>query len=516
MKNRNKIFGLVSMFLVPFLGTSQSIDSDAYGFYEDANLYSKTYFGGSARMTALAGAQTALGGDVSTTTKNPAGLGIYRSSEFSGSIGLKFNSTSATYYSPTETTITKNNKDNFNIPSFGLVLAHSNDSDYGGDWKSEGIGMTFNRLANYNQRYSYEGRNDDNSLRDYLVDEYKYLSLNDLVYFNDVPDDLFTLGYEAFLLNKPFVNGQEADDSAFYTFSLNTPIIQEEEVSISGGLSEWGFGYGANYKDKLYLGVSLGVLSLRRDVESVYKEKTIYDTEVKSVEWSQFKNTTGYGVNLKIGTIYKANDIVRLGASVETPSVLRITETTSANMMVNFDPLMNDSIILPVSRSADMAKRQINYNVRTPFKLNSGIALFAGKKGFISADAEYVFYSRARISGDNMPLTADNKTIRNIYNTALNVRIGAEFAAAENVRLRAGYAHYGNSIDPSVSNISDGRTFVTGGIGFKFDSQSFDVSLVHATYKNGMSPYELSYGAQPVIVNKNTDLSVNFTYGVRF
>ena len=519
MKNRNKIIGFLGLCFAPIIGISQAIDSDALGYYSNANLFSKTYFGGSARMSAMAGAQTALGGDVSTMMKNPAGLGVYRSSEFSGSIGLKFNSTAATYYSPTETTVSKNNKDNFNIPSFGVVFAHSNDSDYGGDWKSEGFGMTFNRLANYNQRFSYEGRNDDNSFRDYLVDQYANNSVNDASFNNNKSNDLFSLAYDTYLLNKYDDKGLENDNMPFYSFGEGEPIKQEEEVSISGGMNQWDFGYGANYKDKLYLGAAVGLLSVRRDIARTYKETTINEAEVNSVEWNQFENTYGYGVNLKIGSIYKMNDIVRLGASIETPSYMRLSESYTTDVKVDFNNLsVNGSeeiTKIPSESKGSTNKFVTDYSVRSPFKLNTGLALFAGKKGFISADAEYVFYNRARLSGDNFTFAADNKTIRNIYKTALNVRVGGEYAV-DNVRLRAGYALYGNTIDPAVSNINDSRTFITGGIGFKFDNQSLDVSVVQSTYKNGMSPYQLSYGTQPIISNKNTDLSVNFTYGVRF
>ena len=39
--------------------------------------------GGSARVLGLGGAQTAIGGDISSASTNPAGLGFFNRSEFS-------------------------------------------------------------------------------------------------------------------------------------------------------------------------------------------------------------------------------------------------------------------------------------------------------------------------------------------------------------------------------------------------------------------------------------------------
>ena len=48
----------------------------------DALRYSRTIAGGTARYMALNGAFGAVGGDFTVLSTNPAGIGIYRSSEF--------------------------------------------------------------------------------------------------------------------------------------------------------------------------------------------------------------------------------------------------------------------------------------------------------------------------------------------------------------------------------------------------------------------------------------------------
>src|SRR4030066_116695 len=48
----------------------------------DALRYSQLTYGGTARFTSMAGAFGALGGAFSSLSINPAGIGIYRKSEF--------------------------------------------------------------------------------------------------------------------------------------------------------------------------------------------------------------------------------------------------------------------------------------------------------------------------------------------------------------------------------------------------------------------------------------------------
>jgi hypothetical protein len=54
----------------------------------DAMRYGRMDFLGSARSTGLGGATTALGADLGALWSNPAGLGMYRSSDLSFSLGV--------------------------------------------------------------------------------------------------------------------------------------------------------------------------------------------------------------------------------------------------------------------------------------------------------------------------------------------------------------------------------------------------------------------------------------------
>ena len=64
-----------------------SLPAAAQETYENANLTSSD-LNGTARYVGMGGAMEALGADISTISSNPAGIGLFRRSQFSVSGGL--------------------------------------------------------------------------------------------------------------------------------------------------------------------------------------------------------------------------------------------------------------------------------------------------------------------------------------------------------------------------------------------------------------------------------------------
>jgi len=69
---------------------------------DDALRYSQIFYTGTARFMSMSGAFTALGGDLSTLSQNPAGIGVFRSSELSLSPQLFHSKTSASFNGTTD------------------------------------------------------------------------------------------------------------------------------------------------------------------------------------------------------------------------------------------------------------------------------------------------------------------------------------------------------------------------------------------------------------------------------
>ena len=68
---------LITLILFGYDGFSQ------YGYYSDVMKFSHFFNGGSARIKGIGGATTSLGGDVSSISINPAGVGFFNKKVFS-------------------------------------------------------------------------------------------------------------------------------------------------------------------------------------------------------------------------------------------------------------------------------------------------------------------------------------------------------------------------------------------------------------------------------------------------
>ena len=74
-------------------GLTAGLYAQNQNFY-DASIASTSEVNGTARFVAVGGAMGALGGDASTVSYNPAGIGVYRSSELTISGNIHWTNTS--------------------------------------------------------------------------------------------------------------------------------------------------------------------------------------------------------------------------------------------------------------------------------------------------------------------------------------------------------------------------------------------------------------------------------------
>jgi hypothetical protein len=148
-------------------------------------------------------------------------------------------------------------------------------------------------------------------------------------------------------------------------------------------------------------------------------------------------------------------------------------------------------------------------------RINGGAAFFLGKRGFITADAEYVDYTTARFSNpdQNFSFDADNRTIESLYKAAINLRIGAEMRI-EQFRLRGGFAHYQDPFQNS-GNVSNARNFITAGAGIRKQEFYVDGAVVTNLFDSTYRIYNVANGA-PTVETANTRIAINFTAGFFF
>lgn len=159
------------------------------------------------------GAIGALGGDIMSAHYNPAGLGLYRSSELTFSLGLDMNSTKSNYNG----LVSKDSHPSFNYGNLGLVLDFNNGKKSA--WKHVQLSFGLNRLMNFNNRIKISRPNLSRS----------YIDANYINNFDADGDGILDLQYDdQDIANEDFYRAGviDMDDSVFYSEYFNGTFDQ--------------------------------------------------------------------------------------------------------------------------------------------------------------------------------------------------------------------------------------------------------------------------------------------------
>lgn len=506
------LFGLLSFFSA----SAQNANSEIT--YLNAIQAAQTSVNGTARFQSIGGATTALGADMGTLSSNPAGLGVYRKSDMSISMGLGNVSTNGAYQGATPTT-TSSGKTYAMIPNMGFVFTGQN-KDSAASWRGGAFGISYNRVDDYQNKFSYNGVN-GNSLTDNLVNKANgnsaYNGFNNNV---NSPPDLTSLAAATYLVfpQNPF----DINNSTYRSLANeqdSNSVLHKETVNVQGRKQQWDIAYGGNIKDKFYLGLDVGISTVKSTISRNYSETisnpTSYDP-LTSFDMTEKLNIKGTGINAKLGAIYKLADWIRVGATLQTPTVYAMQATYNYNMNANYIPTLSGQGYPDSTEPGSTPQINFNYKVATPFKFTAGVALFASKGGFISSDLSFVPYNLVNMSSGTggYDFSGDNSSIKQLCHTAINYNLGGELR--RNVlRLRAGFAYYGSPYKTS-SNMATSSVNFTGGVGLRFTNNYIDLAVIDSRTSFQYSPYTLTT-AQPIEANvKYSAIRVMLTTGILF
>ena len=120
------------------------------------------YTSGTARSSSMGGAFTSLGADLSTMSINPAGLGMYQSSDLGMTFSVLNNRTSVEGIgAPVYTQKHGQTPMKFNNIGFAFNVWEGHDK-----LTCINLGISYNNVANYNSTVAYEVRNQPISIAD--------------------------------------------------------------------------------------------------------------------------------------------------------------------------------------------------------------------------------------------------------------------------------------------------------------------------------------------------------------
>jgi len=499
--------------LILTLFATAGLLSLSFGQYVDqALIFSQQNYGSTARSKAMGNAIGAVGGDFSSLSINPAGIGVYLRSEVTGTLNIVGrNNTESTYRGQ----IGDDVSNNFSFRNFGYVLATPVQSG-GSGLVSFNFGIGFNKLNSFNQSITFGktgspySRTDAFALNSNGINNSDFWEEND-PYNNGTPWES-VLAWDNYLINisNPDANG---DGNQYQSILLPNELVdQNMTINKEGYLNEYVASFGANFNHQLYLGATIGMQDLYYNESKTYSE----DGEFGYFDYSNSDRTRGFGYNLKLGLIYRPVPELRLGAAIHTPTFFQMKNEFSGLMSSN---LQNVSTEANGPHSAETKLGDYQYNMETPTRAIGSFAYQFGKKGMISFDYEYVDYSKMKLrnGGDGYNFSTENTDIKTIYQSVSNLRFGGEFKPVEAVSLRAGYELFGNPYKTTINNVSQpNKDFsyntINAGIGYRINNVSFDVSysLGSRTDYN----YIDNIDAEPVKY-KMSNNEIVFTLGIK-
>lgn len=483
----------------------------------DAQQVTQSDFKGTARFMAMGGAFTALGGDLSTLNQNPAGIGIYRSSEIGVSLGIDFqrNSTSpSSMQFPSHQNQTKVYCNNF-----GYVGA----TNLSGALRTLNWGVSYNRAVSFDRIYSGYVGNTTTSLSNYVAAyssaagySASQMEFDDAKgynpYFDSNIDWLSILSYSAYMINPTnaagnsyqglYQNGVKSSDALF-------------NVRESGYVDEYNFSVGGNVENFIYWGLSVGVTDLKY-IRSTYYSEYLEGAQVyneinggttlgdAAFDLSNRKYINGNGWNIKLGMIFKPINELRIGFAVHTPTWYSFTQGYDGVVDYGYyNPLMPEGK-QELTGNDYTEYADFSWRLAAPWRFMVGVAGVIANKAIISMDYQYDGYGSQRVSipdytgfvNSYQPFDAVNQDIKNYFKASNTVRLGLEYRVTSQFSVRAGYNITTSNVraeaaDGAIEVLTSGTdpsyTFnkntqhITAGLGYRYKAWYIDLAYV---YKN--------------------------------
>lgn len=499
---------IFSLILSSAVGTSF-----AQGEMDAFNL-SYSDLSGTAHSASMGGALGALGGDVSAVAVNPAGIGVYKSSEIVTT--LNFANTK------TKTSLTgissSDSKFKFDLNNIAVVGTFPIQSDA---VPLINFGFAYNGLRSFDRKVSMRGNNLNASLTDNMVNRANSVGYNAINSgFDGTGQWLAVLGYNAGLIQYNNIN-QRFESVLHQGETVNNNLYMQEK----GEISSYDFNVGTTISDILSVGLTVAVTDINYNLYSDYSENF---SQGGNFFLENFLKTEGTGWQLKAGMIFKPIQQLRIGVAYHSPTWYQLTDYYNGYL----DALGNPKI------QATPGDAFTDYKLRTPDKWVFSAAGLIGRTLIISADYELTNYSNMHLANPNgIAYDVDNQNIKEDFKNSSTLRVGAEVNITNQFAVRVGYmwqqspvrdvlingSQNANSTSephtaatvgtiPQYTLVGDANYF-TYGLGYRFTNGIYtDIAFIMMNRKDDL----YTFGGSSKTELKNNKFNGLLTLGYRF
>lgn len=502
-----KLFYMKKIYVLSAM-MALTLGASAQDAYQSANIATPD-LNGTAKYVGMGGAMEALGGDISTISSNPAGIGLFRHSWVGLSGGMIFQGGSLNGLDGSKT------KASFD--QVGFVIS-SPDAD-----GTLNVAFNFNKSRNFNQilnaANSLDGESSQNivTYNKLLADYDKNLTERQINQIDWMLSDglLYT------------TTGLGDDDYTYYAAGANGFAFDQKH---SGYIGNYAVNLSGSIENRLFLGLTVGFKDVHYNSYSEYTENIVGDCP-GLVTIADNRSITGNGFDVAIGAIFRPveESPFRIGATIQSPTFYTLTSENST-YLYNGTELgdypasinMKGGKLQPIYHSSESYK----FKLYTPWRFGLSLAHTVGNYLALGASVDYAaygsldnrydygggywdsYYGSSDRSESDVPM---NNATKKVLDGVTTLKVGAEFKPVDNVALRAGYNYvapmYKTSAVKDGYVDSDGQAVssqtawtnwgatnrFTCGLGFRMDKWNFDLAYQYSTQKGDFYAFESEY-----------------------
>ena len=505
--------------------------------YENAKIATED-LNGTARYVGMGGAMDALGADLSTISSNPAGIGLFRKSNASMSMGF-VSQQGANDFGGGHTTV-------ISFDQVGFVWANQiSETDF------VNFAFNYHKSRNFNHILSVADRLNNASLNGVTFEK----QLDGFLYESNADDSPRLGSSPAYQCNQLDETLMQYTDIVWdgTTMGYYDATGYTMDRATKGYIGMYDFNLSGNVNNSFYWGITVGLHDVNYRHYGEYTENLIGDGIAKPQDYNlrvcDEREINGSGIDLKLGVIFRpiAESPLRFGISVATPTWYRLT-TSNYTYLTDWGGRYNDGTAYTGGR-ARCENFSHDFKLFTPWKFGVSVGHTIGTNVALGASYEYSDYSAldSRIdysNGWNEDSESDTEMNRHTENTLRGVstlKLGAELKPVPELAVRLGYNYVSpmyeengfkdQTIDSEGTSVSTATDFtnweathrITCGLGYQIGKWNISAAYQYATQKGNFEPFYYESPSDPDVRVEANKVAVNnkrhqllFTLGYTF
>ena len=420
----------------------------------DAVRFGSTDITGTARYRAMAGAFGALGGDPTSMTDNPAGMGVYRgTSEISFTPNLSFNKTEVKGSATTEW-----KKADCSVSNLAYIISfRTSQCDHLVNFN---VGVGFNHSEGMNRKYKMTWDFPVSSFGQYLAnrannvlmsagqfDNPEYLSDGKAYQDGVIPLTAYE-AYDCYAINDAKdANGNATGGVQSYDMANQFASFQRLAVTEKNRNDEYNLNFSGNWDDVVYGGFTLTINDMNSVIESDMNEDYDYDYANEYTNYLNGLETKATGIGLKLGVIVKPVYFWRIGFAAHTPTWYRMQDFFYGKMAGYNAWNPNYQKAFGNDDYASSGVENYKYRYQSPWQMQVSSAWVIGKKGIVSIEADMKDFETHRFKAQDGEWKSDNpyadlnSAIKDYNKWQMTYKIGGEYRVTDVFSARLGMAY---------------------------------------------------------------------------